>query len=475
MAYPECYASGRLLSGLRDAIVTGMMGLRVRFLALTGAFLCFEPGMVAARTVPMAPSAPDACTPREDGSNPCPQALRRPPVAPLSAMARIGEAMFFDKELSGSGKVACASCHDPAFHYGPARADAVFTGGVGLDRQGHRAIPSLTYLERQPTFSIGPDDAVADDVVVPIRAPDHPGRTVAKSATNTAASAVQLVPQGGLFWDGRADTYQQQATGPLYDPVEMASTKAIVLKRLRSAPYAAALRALAGPRGEQDPEYLIAEALFALGRYQVENVSFHPYNSKFDAWLEGKARFTSRERRGYLLFNDPRKGDCAACHVDQMGRDHLPPLFTDHQYEALGVPRNRALTQNQDRAFFDLGVCNRQPDGKAVLAPYCGMFATPTLRNVATRKVFFHNGLYHTLDDVMDFYVERDLDPARFYGRDAHGVVHPYDDLPAPYRANLDTTDAPFDRHPGDAPALSKQERQAVIAFLRTLTDRPLP
>jgi len=389
-------------------------------------------------------------------------------------MAEIGKAMFYDAALSGSGRVACVSCHDPASHYGPAGKDDVFSGGLRLDQQGHRAIPSLAYLNRQPVFSIGPDDAVADDNPAPIVAPVGGAPIGAKSAANTGASATHLVPQGGLFWDGRADTFQQQATGPLFDPVEMASTRDKVLERLRTAPYGDALRAFAGFQGAHSPDYLLAEALFALSRYQIEEASFHPYVSKFDAWLEGKAKFTPQERAGYLLFNDPLKGNCAACHVDQVHGDALPPLFTDHQYEALGVPRNMRLTQNSDPAYHDLGVCDRQADGEKTLAPYCGMFTTPTLRNVAERHVFFHNGVFHTLTEVMDFYTLRDLKPEKFYSHGRDGKLHPYDDLPARYRANLDTTDAPFDRKPGDAPALTDAERNAIIAFLRTLTDGPL-
>lgn len=420
-----------------------------------------------------APARAASCDPAADGSNPCPHVFRRPPVQPLSVMAQVGKAMFLDRALSGSGKISCASCHDPANHYGPEGAGPVFIGGTGMDRQGRRAIPTLTYLERQPPFSIGPDDAVADDVAPTIGVPVSGAAHGAKSAANTAASAVNLVPQGGLFLDGRADTLHQQAGGPLFDPDEMASTPQKVIARLQIAPYAAPLRDLAGVRGQKFPDFLLSEGLFALARYQIEAPDFHPYASKFDAWLEGKARFTPAERQGYLLFNDPAKGDCAACHLDTIRRDGLPPLFTDHQYEALGAPRNMALLRNHDPSYYDLGVCDRQPDGRKVLAPYCGMFATPTLRNSATRKVFFHNGVFHTLREVMDFYVLRDLQPQRFYPRGKDGQVLAYDDLPAPYRANLDTTDAPFDRKPDQAPALTEAEREAVIAFLRTLTDRP--
>ncbi len=106
-----------------------------------------------------------------------------------------------------------------------------------------------------------------------------------------------------------------------------------------------------------DPRLAVSEALFAVARYQIEEPSFHVYSSKFDDWLEGKARFSPSELRGYLLFNDPAKANCAGCHVDQPSRDGLPPLFTDHQFEALGAPRNAALAVNRDPAFFDLGIC----------------------------------------------------------------------------------------------------------------------
>jgi cytochrome c peroxidase len=107
------------------------------------------------------------------------------------------------------------------------------------------------------------------------------------------------------------------------------------------------------------------------------------------------------------------------------------------------------------------------------MSAFCGMFTTPTLRNVTTRKVFFHNGVMHSLKDVMDFYALRDLEPERFYDHDSHGHISLYDDIPAQYRKNVDRLDAPFDRKPGDLPALSETERDDIIAFLKTLEDRP--
>ena len=87
------------------------------------------------------------------------------------------------------------------------------------------------------------------------------------------------------------------------------------------------------------------------------------------------------------------------------------------------------------------------------------------------RKAFFHNGLYHSLDDVMAFYRFRDIEPAKVYPKGADGKPQVFNDLPARYHANIDRSDAPFNRKPGDAAALSEQDAQDIIAFLHTLDD----
>jgi cytochrome c peroxidase len=141
------------------------------------------------------------------GENPYPARLVRPSAAPLSAMAELGRLVFFDTGLSSSGRLACASCHSPEHAYGPPGAASVMAGGPALSRQGVRAVPSLMYLERQPNFSIGPDDAeneTVDLVQQAARGRDAP--RAEKTATDSKASGANLVPQGGLFWDGRADT-----------------------------------------------------------------------------------------------------------------------------------------------------------------------------------------------------------------------------------------------------------------------------
>jgi len=212
--------------------------------------------------------------------------------------------------------------------------------------------------------------------------------------------------------------------------------------------------------------------MFALARFQTEDPSFHPYDSKYDAYLAGKAELSAAEQRGLKLFEDPLKGNCASCHLDRPSRDGLfRPAFTDYQFEALAVPRNRDLPANRDPRFHDLGLCGPMRTDYANAAAYCGLFKTPTLRNVATRKVFFHNGVFRSLEQVLHFYVERETDPAKWYPKLPNGEVDRYDDLPVQYRGNVDVVDAPYDRKQGETPALNDSEIVDVIAFLKTLTD----
>ena len=108
-------------------------------------------------------------------------------------------------------------------------------------------------------------------------------------------------------------------------------------------------------------------------------------------------------------------------------------------------------------------------------ASYCGLFKTPTLRNVDTRKVFFHNGVFRSLDQVLHFYVERETDPGKWYPKLPDGEIDRYDDLPSQYRGNVDVVDAPHDRKFGEKPALDDGEIADIVAFLGTLNDGYTP
>jgi cytochrome c peroxidase len=394
----------------------------------------------------------------------------------LSAVAQLGRKMFYDPALSGSGQLACASCHSPADAYGPPNDLPVQLGGPDMKTAGLRAAPSLRYLEHNPNFTIGPNPAIPDlDLIAPAAAPaaDVKVAAVAKADAAAAAAVEANVPQGGLDWDGRADTIQSQALGPLLDPNEMDNHNVEeVLDHLKHAAYADDMKQLFGPLVFNQPGLALDEALFALVRFQIEDSSFHPYDSKYDAYLAGKATLSEVEMRGLKLFEDPLKGNCSSCHIDRPSRDGMfQPAFTDYQFESLGAPRNRDIPANSDPHYYDLGLCGPLRTDFAGAGPYCGLFKTPTLRNVATRKVFFHNGVFHSLTDVMRFYVERETNPAKWYPKLANGEVDRYNDLPPEYRRNVDVADAPFDRKQGDRPALDDAEIADVIAFLNTLTD----
>ncbi|HVJ51743.1 MAG TPA: cytochrome c peroxidase [Aliidongia sp.] len=363
------------------------------------------------------------------------------------ALTALGKRLFMDSALSASGKLACASCHSPEHGFGPPDAAPVRMGGADLARPGVRAVPSLTYLQATPPFT------------------EH-----FFESEDEGDESIDNGPTGGLTWDGRVDRGRDQARIPLLSPFEMANRDVpAVAERLRRAGYVPALRHVLRTPLDR-PDRLVDAALRALEAYEQDYRTFYPYSSKYDLYLAGKATLSPAEARGLALFEDPAKGNCASCHVSARSRDGTPPQFTDFGLIAIGVPRNRAIPANRDPAYFDLGLCGPVRTDFLGHADYCGLFKTPSLRNVALRTVFMHNGVFTTLEQVMEFYVERDSAPEKWYGRNPDGTVDKFDDLPASYRDNINT-DPPFDRHPGDQPALDAGEIRDVIAFLGTLTD----
>jgi cytochrome c peroxidase len=380
---------------------------------------------------------------------PQPGEAQRAAAQPVSPLASLGKKIFLDASLSASGRMSCATCHDPAHAYGPPDGRAVREGGPELKTPGRRAVPSLRYtLNRTPIWS---HEYQANPL---------------ERITETEA-----VPTGGFAWDGRFNSLHEQAASPMLAASEMGNAGAAdVASKLSRAPYAAEFREVFGASVFDDPEGAFRKALLAIERFELEDGSFRPYSSKFDAYLDGKAHLTEGETRGLRWFSDPRKGNCAACHRASRGADGSHPLFTDYTFAAAAVPRNDDIPDNRDPAYYDLGLCgplrlDQQDDKRG-----CGLFKTPTLRNVAARHVFFHNGRFHSLRDAVRFYVDRDAHPARWY-RTENGAVQAYDDLPAPLRGNADHVDPPFDRGPGQPPALGDSEIDDVVAFLGTLTD----
>ncbi|MET3520272.1 cytochrome-c peroxidase [Mesorhizobium abyssinicae] len=369
--------------------------------------------------------------------------------ARAQALTALGRKMFFDPSLSASGKQACSSCHDPNHAFGPASAAPVEMGGPNLDRPGLRAVPSLRYLQAAPAFT------------------EH-----FYDSEDEGDESVDNGPTGGLTWDGRADRGQEQAKIPLLSPFEMANKdEGAVVAALRKAAYAQEFQAAFGDGVFERPGDAFDAAAEALGTFEQSSADFYPYSSRYDAFLAGKATLSAQELRGRAVFEDEAKGNCASCHLSRPSNNGEPPQFTDYGLIAIAVPRNAAIPANADPAYVDLGLCGPLRTDIKGHAEYCGLFKTPTLRNVALRKSFFHNGYFHTLRDAVAFYASRDTDPGRWYPKGADGTINQYDDLPKAYRGNLNT-DPPFNgRKPGDRAALTDAEIDDIVTFLGTLTD----
>jgi len=366
-----------------------------------------------------------------------------PRVPTPAVLAELGRAIFFDTNLSEPRGTSCASCHDP---------ERAFSGGnhstIGLPRGSRprhfarRTSRSLLYLRYVPTFRFAPEGD----------GDDH-----------------QAAPFGGFFWDGRADSIRTLTRQPLLNPDEMNNRDghALALK-ISSAPYASDFqRAFGGIFADADA------TLAAVGRAVeafLTGAEMAPFTSKFDDVARGRAQLTPQEQTGMRLFEDPRKGACASCHqlADTRG-DPARSLFTDYGYDAVGAPRNpRAPSHAKPDIKPDLGLCERTDSTTPTREPgYCINFRTPSLRNVAVRDSFMHNGTFTNLRDVVAFYATRDTSPRRWY---PSGVK--FDDVPKRYRGQVNQNAAPYgNRRAGDTPALDDQEIDAIVAFLGTLTD----
>jgi cytochrome c peroxidase len=388
------------------------------------------------------PSTPPAASASAKAADPvraayAPRAGRQPTVPELTAL---GRAMFNEVSLSASGKLACASCHSPDNAYSPNNKLAVQLGGADGKTEGTRAAPSLRYIQNVPAFTEHYHDDDGDD-------------------------SVDAGPTGGHNWDGRTQSAHEQALGPLLSAREMGNQdEAAVLARLQAGPLAPQFRQVFGADIFSQPKAALQGALMALEVFQESPSDFYPYSSKYDAFLRKQTTLSAQELRGMNLFNDETKGNCASCHISRISPGGVFPQFTDYGLINIGVPRNRKLAVNADPAYYDLGLCGPDRTDLKDHKEYCGAFKTPSLRNVALRKAYFHNGSFSSLEEVVRFYATRDTAPKQWYqGRK-------FDDQPAGLDDNVNM-DAPFGGKPGSKPVLNAREIADIVVFLHTLTD----
>jgi cytochrome c peroxidase len=364
---------------------------------------------------------------------------------PQAQLIQLGRALFADRNLSEPAGTACSACHQPNAGFAGNNAS-----GIGI-AQGSR--PGVFGHRNSLTNSY-------QGLVPPFGFVTRNGRTE---------------PRGGHFWDGRVDAVAVQALQPFLNPLEMNNpSKQAVVNKVAAAPYADLFRRAFGANVFSNVDAAFSQIGVAIEAF--ERGALQPFNSKYDAMVRGQATLSAAESRGLALFQDRNRANCVACHVMNpgTGRPEDSP-FSDFSYVATGVPRNLASPANADPAFFDLGLCG--PDRTAPGLPanavggvtpesLCGKFRVPTLRNVAQRPAYMHNGVFRDLTEVVRFYSTRNSNPRRWYG--PAGVPN---DLPQAYLANVESARPPFNRRASDGPVLTDAEVADLVAFLRTLSD----
>ena len=279
---------------------------------------------------------------------------------------QLGRLLFFDPILSGNDDMSCASCHHPDLGFADGQAHPVGAGGAVLPRH----TPSL--------WNVGWAEP--------------------------------------LFWDGRAESLEDQADMPLTHPEEMAATPANIEADLQANPeYVEQFRQVFPNSPEPVTFEHVRRLLAAFQRTFISN------DSPFDRFAAGDVNaLTPAQRRGLNLFRSAATR-CYECHT--------PPLFTTNTFRVIGVPEAPGVD--------DPGRAGVAPD-----APE-GAFRTPSLRNIALTAPYMHNGAFATLEEVIDFY--------------AQGGGHAYG------KENVDRFVLGFD--------LSDQEKADMVAFLKALTD----
>lgn len=330
---------------------------------------------------------------------------------------KLGKQLFFDANLSTPPGQSCSSCHLPTAGFADPDSEIPVSRGVNPDRFGSRNTPSVAYAAFSPDFYFDEDEGIFF---------------------------------GGQFLDGRSTTLKDQAKQPFLNPVEMANAdKATVVGKVSQAIYADDFKAIYGEEIFNDVELAFDKIADAIAMFERSD-EVVPFSSKFDLFVAGEVTLTEQELRGLDLFNREDKGNCAACHPSTAVAPITQALFTDFSYDNLGTPANPNspfLTQdiefNPDGAgFVDFGLGGELGD-----IAENGKFKVPSLRNVNLTPPYMHNGVFNTLEEVLDFYNERDAD----------GVIPEVSD-------NVNNDEL-------GALGLSTQEKADIIAFLKTLSD----
>ena len=351
-------------------------------------------------------------------------------------IVELGRAMFFDTRLSKPPGQSCASCHEPAAGFADPEQDLPVSGGAIRSRVGSRNAQSVSYAAFSPNLYYDPTM--------------RPG-------------VMEGMYIGGLFWDGRVDTLEEQAKEPFLNPLEMHNpSKKTVVLAVRRAAYADLFREVFGPDSLKDIDHAYDCIAQALAEF-MRSPEINPFTSKFDYWLAGQAELTEAEHRGYLLFTG--KGKCKNCHPAQSSVGGVPPLFTNFGHQNLGTPPNPELpyywqppSVNPDgEAFVDLGLGAALrglgvPEEEA--AKEDGKFKIPSLRYCAVTAPYAHNGVHKTLREIVMFNNTRDV------------AYWPPPEVPRNVHRHMPPMPGTFGQF-----GLTDEEVDDIVTFLHTLTD----
>ena len=269
-----------------------------------------------------------------------PTPLGLPPVPipadnpPTAETVELGRQLYFEPDLSADGIVFCSNCHSPA-------------------------------------------NGMADDRPLSIGFKKQLGARNAPTILNAAYNTTQ-------FWDGRAVSLEDQATGPIQNPLEMATTLRDVERRLSADPmYVAEFQKAFGPG-----PITIQRVVNALASFERTMLSG---DSPFDRWYYGHDEHAVSDsvKRGFEVFRNPKLGNCAVCHTVN---EHYA-LFTDNNFHNVGIGVSQGNISDAGRYV----VTDRDSD--------LGAFKTPSLRNIAITAPYFHDGSRKILKDTIDYFV----------------------------------------------------------------------
>ena len=350
----------------------------------------------------------------------------------------LGEALFFDKNLSKNRTQSCATCHDPkqAFvdkRHNPLMLELKQAVSLGDDNKsiGNRNTPTINYASLTPTFQHTSSDAI-----------------------------------GGMFHDGRAKDLKEQAGLPLLNPVEMnmSNRNEVILRIKENENYVNSFNKIFSPGILDSEENSYLAMTLAIETFERSEI-FNSFDSKYDLYLEGKYELKKEEKIGRDLFFSNEKTNCASCHlINNSLTLNTKETFTSYKYFNIGIPKN-ILVHNK-RVVLGLenedAIDNGLFENKDILVDdQKGKFKVPTLRNIAITSPYMHNGVFQKLDTVLKFYeFTRDNNLYKI-NPETNKVWEK-----AEVKDNIENV------HLLSGKELDQEKINALIAFLKLLTDK---